>query len=320
MFKSKIMLAIILTITTIPTFCYAYDKASNLILGGRSLECSRYLKDNSDDSNEYYSLERFFRPSNTPILNTIREKIFYDMYGKSYNEIIIPNDVLKTPEDTILNYFSVLREAANPKDNTNTGCGSIGDTKAPYALAYNFLSKSYKEKYSYEEYVKSFENTLHINLIKLNQVPLDENNTNDLKYFVELEIIKGSEEKLGLFAYYFGYIYLEKEDNVYKINDMSYTGENYLCAPYHGWSYDAQSFVEIEYGNWCSLIDSKIIVKQDGYEKKVYFSDKDKNEYYVLFYQLTNGVDIKIADYKKDKDGKWNVVYINPQKCLDKNK
>ena len=64
----------------------------------------------------------------------------------------------------------------------------------------------------------------------------------------------------------------------------------------------------------------EIIVKQNGYEKKVYFSDKDKNEYYVLFYQLTNGVDIKISDYKKDKDGKWNVVYINPQKCLDKNK
>ena len=36
----------------------------------------------------------------------------------------------------------------------------------------------------------------------------------------------------------------------------------------------------------------------------------------MLFYQLTNGVDIKIADYKKNKDGKWELIYINPEKCL----
>ena len=53
--------------------------------------------------------------------------------------------------------------------------------------------------------------------------------------------------------------------------------------------------------------------------KKVYFKDKNMNEYYVLFYQLTNGVDIKIADYKKNKDGKWDQIYIDPTKCLEKN-
>ena len=317
MFKSKVKMFIIVVITCIPILCEAYDKPTNLILGGSYLEDNKERKDDNN-SDEYYSLERFFRPSNMPILNNVREKIFYDMYGKKYKEINIHNDILKTPDDNIINYFSVLREAANPTDKTNTGCGSIGDGKAPYVVAYNFLSKPYQERYSYEDYIKSFENILHINLIKLNQVPPDEVNKNDLKYFVELEVIKGSEEKLGLFAYYFGYIYLDKEDGLYKIKDMKYTGENYLCAPYHGWSYDAQSFVEIEYGDWCSLIDSKVFVKQKGYEKKVYFTDKDKNEYYVLFYQLTNGVDIKIADYKKDKNGNWSVVYINPEKCLDK--
>jgi hypothetical protein len=322
MFKEKItvLLATIL-ISSTSLVNGEENNINNLILGGRYLEESKIEQEiEVDNDEESYSLERFFRPSNTPILNTKRNLLSIDDYNKNPSDIKINKELLKTPEDTIVNYFSILREAANPLDNTKTGCGSLGDTKGPYPYAYNFLSKSYKDKVSYDEYLNSFKNQLHINLIKLNQVTPDENNTNDLKYFVELEIIKGSEEKLGLFAYYFGYIYLEKEDNVYKINDMSYTGENYLCAPYHGWSYDAQSFVEIEYGNWCSLIDSKIIVKQNGYEKKVYFSDKDKNEYYVLFYQLTNGVDIKISDYKKDKDGKWNVVYINPQKCLDKNK
>ncbi len=105
----------------------------------------------------------------------------------------------------------------------------------------------------------------------------------------------------------------------YKIVDMNYTPENYLCAPYHGWNYDAKDFVEVEYGNWCSFIEGEVIVNQQGYEKKVYYKDKEDNEYFVLFYELTNGVDKKIADYKKNKDDEWDVVYINPYKCL-KNK
>ena len=99
---------------------------------------------------------------------------------------------------------------------------------------------------------------------------------------------------------------------------MDYTGENYLCAPYHGWAYDAQTFVEVEYGNECSLLDSDVIVNEDGYEKRAYYKDKDDNEYYVLFYELTNGVDKKIADYKKNEDNEWEVIYINPEKCIDK--
>lgn len=166
----------------------------------------------------------------------------------------------------------------------------------------------------------SFENQLHINLIKLNEVPPDKNRPNDIKYFVELEVIEGTDKPKGVFAYYYGYIYLEKEDDVYKIKDMMYAPENYLCAPYHGWSWDAKSLVEIEYGGWCSLVDGEVIVKDDGYERKVYFKDKDKNEHYVLFYQLTNGVDIKIADYKKNKDGKWEHIYIDTKKCLENKK
>ncbi|WP_122638165.1 hypothetical protein [Romboutsia sp. Marseille-P6047] len=227
---------------------------------------------------------------------------------------------MKSPEDTIINYFSVLREAANPTEDTNTGCGSLGDTKGPYPVAYNFLSSSYKLKYSYNEYLKSFENKLHINLIKLNKVDSEEEESSELKYFVELEVIEGSKEKLGLFAYYYGYIYLEKEGHTYKIKDMEYLGENYLCAPYHGWKYDAKSFIEIEYRDWCSLVDGNIEITQDGYKKKAYFKDKNKNEYYVLFYQLTNGVDIKIADYKNNKNNKWELIHIYPEKCLDKKK
>ena len=138
-----------------------------------------------------------------------------------------------------------------------------------------------------------------------------------MKYFVEIEVIEGSRNEKGLFAYYYGNIYLDKENDGYKIVKMNFSPENYLCAPYHGWAYDAKTFVEIEYGNWCSLLDGDVIVNEENYEKRAYYKDKDDNEYYVLFYELTNGVDKKIADYKKNKDNQWEVIYINPEKCIE---
>lgn len=61
--------------------------------------------------------------------------------------------------------------------------------------------------------------------------------------------MEGSTEEKGLFAYYYGNIYLIKEDGKYKIVKMDFSSQNYLCSPYHGWAYDAKSFVEVEYGN-----------------------------------------------------------------------
>ena len=309
MFKRRLagLLTIILISSTL-VINSEENKLDKLILGGRYLEETKIEEEiKVDNEEDIYNLERFFRPSNMPILNTKRNLLSINDYGKKPSDIKINKELLKPPKETIINYFSVLRETANPLDNTQTGCGTLGDATGPYPLAYNFLSKSYKEKVSYKEYFKSFENQLHINLIKLNEVPSDKKRPNDIKYFVELEVIEGTDKPKGVFAYY----------NVYKIKDMMYTPENYLCAPYHGWSWDAKSLVEIEYGGWCSLIDGEVVVKENGYEKKVYFKDKDKNDYYVLFYQLTNGVDIKIADYKKNKDGKWELIYIDPEKCLE---
>ncbi|MBQ3420873.1 MAG: hypothetical protein IJH34_04250 [Romboutsia sp.] len=317
MFRQKI--TILLSIILISSTLLANGEPNNLILGGTYLQERKIESEiKVDNEEETYSLERFFRPSNMPILNTKRNLLNIDDYNKNPSDININKDLLKTPQDTIINYFSVLREAANPLEDTKTGCGSLGDTKGPYPYAYNFLSKSYKDKITYQQYLDSFKNQLHINLIKLNEVPPNQN-SDDIKYFVELEVIEGTDKPKGVFAYYYGYIYLEKEDDLYKIKKMEYSPENYLCAPYHSWNWDAKSVVEIEYGEWCSLIDGETVLIKDGYERKVYFKDKNKNEYYVLFYELTNGVDIKIADYKKNKDGKWELIYINPSKCL-KNK
>ena len=302
-------------------------KSHDIIFGGKYVKEAKIKKDRSidnkenskDDSQEKYRLNRYFRPSNNPVLNATTDKYLEDLIGSDTTNVTIPDRFLKTPRDTVINYFSLLREASNPTKDTQTGCGTIGYSHEPYPIAYKFLADSYQKRLPYEQYLKSFKNILHINLIKANQLPQDKDNPDTIKYFVELETIEGTNQPKGVFAYYYGYIYLQKIDSVYKIVNMEYTPQNFLCGAYHGWSHDAKYFVEIKYGNWCHLVDGSVTIKQDGYEKRAYFKDKDGNEYYVLFYQLTNGNDIKIADYKKDKDGNWERIYINPEKCLEKN-
>ena len=298
----------------------AVEKENKYILGGNLVEESIIYEELElvDSGEESYDLERFFRPSDMVILNNENLNILNEFYNKNPYKMKLPSKPFRSGKDTVVNYFNVLREAANPIEENKTGCGTLGEAKGPYPVAYNFLSKSYQKELSYKDFLDSFKNMLHINLIKVNNVPADEDNPDLLKYFVELEVIEGSTENKGLFAYYYGYIYLDKENDGYKIVKMDYSSENYLCAPYHGWAYDAKSFVEIEYGNWCSLVDGDVIVNEDGYQKRAYYKDKDDNEYYVLFYELTNGVDKKIADYKKNEENQWEVIYINPEKCLDK--
>lgn len=315
-----LLLCLIIIITTMPLKIDATENGNKYILGGNLVDESIIYEDLElvDSSEESYDLERFFRPSDMVILNNENLNILEEFYNKNPYKIELPSKPFRSGKDTVLNYFNVLREAANPTEENKTGCGSLGNAKWPYPVAYNFLSKSYQKELSYKDFLNSFKNMLHINLIKVNNIPSDKDNPDLLKYFVELEIIEGSTEDKGVFAYYYGYIYLDKENDGYKIVKMDYSAENYLCAPYHGWAYDAKSFVEIEYGNWCSLIEGDVIVNEDGYQKRVYYKDKDENEYYVLFYELTNGVDKKIADYKKNEENQWEVIYINPEKCIDK--
>ncbi len=270
----------------------ATEKENKYILGGNLVDESIIDEDLEvvDSKEEYYDLERFFRPSDMAILNDENLNILKEFYDKNPYKMDLPSKPFRSGKDTVVNYFNVLREAANPIEDNETGCGSIGDVRAPYPVAYNFLSKSYQKELSYKDFLDSFKNILHINLIKVNNVPADEDKPDLLKYFVELEVIEGSTENKGLFSYYYGYIYLDKEKDGYKIVNMDYSSENYLCAPYHGWAYDAKTFVEIEYGNWCSLIDGDVIVNEDGYEKRAY--------------------------YKNNEDNECDVIYINPEKCI----
>jgi len=269
---------------------------------------------------EKIDIERYFRPSKLPVLNNrnIKMEIFDNYYGDETSEIpTLPAYLFKTPEETIINYYSVLREAANPYEEKSAGCGTIGDAKAPYPIAYHFLSSEYQEKLPFKEYLKIFENILHINLIKFQEVPVY-GDTEVMRYFVEFETIEGSEKGVAYFAYYYAFVDIVKEGNQYKISNIDLYPENYLCAPYHGWNYIAEEVVDIKYGEWCSLVKMRIPTQQVGFTKNIYFRGTDGNYYMIQFYQLTNGMDIEIAQYRRSRNGKWELIELDPSECIEK--
>lgn len=315
----KYIFIIVILIVGVIGYSFMKDDSEEIFAGAnyRYYECFASGEDYVSTKDKD---EKYFRTSNEPIINKREEvyKLIDSDYDKEYSNIIIPKDILKTPEDTILNYFSLLREAANPLEGKNIGCGSLGTGNVPYKIVYNFLANEYKDKVSFKDYEKSFENIDHINLLKLKEVP--SNNSSEVKYFFEIETIEGSDKDVAYFAYYYGYIYISKVNDTYKISNIDMKGENYLCTPYHGWASDAALSVEIKYGNWCKMIKSMGETEIDGYEKKIYFEGTDNKEYKIVFYTLTNDNDVEVAQYVKNEEGTWSHIELDPNKCLENNK
>jgi hypothetical protein len=263
------------------------------------------------------NVERYFRPSCLPILNDRFPSSFFDpYYDKKPNEIKLSPSLMASPDNTIINYFSVLREAENLSTEKIAGCGTIGNSKIPYPVSYQFLTSDYQKRFPYNSYLKSFEDIAHINLIKLKRIPDDKNHPHTIPYFIELETIEGSTKRLTYFAYYFGFIYLRNEGNCFKIEDMELFGEDFLCAAYHLWQHNAEEVVDIKYGNWCHLVKKRLPTKQDGYVKNIDVIGTDGNEYRFVFFQLTNDTDIFIAQYKRNTLGKWEQIEMDPEKCV----
>jgi hypothetical protein len=262
-------------------------------------------------------VERYFRPSSLPIKNTFIQNFqFFDpFYEKKETEIKLPASLLRSPDETILNYFSIVREAENLTEQQLGGCGTVGMAKMPFPIAYNFFTKDYQKSVSFHDYLQSFAGIGHLNLIKMNRLP-DEKDF--VPYFIELETIEGSAKGVTYFAYYYGYVQLVKEHSLYKIKEMKLYGEDFLCAPYHLWQHDAEAVVGIMYGEWCHLIKKQLPTKQNGYVKTIDFAGTDGADYRFIFYQLTNDTDVLISQFKKDAKGEWEFIKINPEDCIKK--
>jgi hypothetical protein len=267
---------------------------------------------NQMDPTAYH--QKYFRPSCSPALNLRFEnwEFFNPYFEKDHEQILVPAELNRTPEDTLLNYFSILREAENMGGR---GCGSIGFARIPFPLAYNFVSEVYQEKLSYEDYFSSFAGIGHTSLIKLCRVP---DGKRGIRYFYEIETIEAFEGKgAEFFGYSYGFIQLVHEQEGYRISDLQQIPEDFLCAPYHGWNHDGEAVVEVKFGNWCKLIQKRYPTIKNGYVKNIYFHGNDGADYYFIFFTLTNGTDIEIAQFRKVGVEKWKQVQMKPEEeCI----
>ncbi|MFF5395877.1 hypothetical protein ACFY5J_00590 [Peribacillus butanolivorans] len=269
-------------------------------------------KRNKMDITSYH--QKYFRPSCLKVLNLrFNSWEFYSLFSeKTHDQIKLPPELTRTPEDTLLNYFSVLREAENMGGRS---CGTVGQARTPFPIAYNFLSKEYQNKLSYDEYFNSFAGIGHTSLIKLFRVP---DGKKGIKFFYEVETIEGFKGKRAeYFGYSYGFIQLIHEKEGFRISDLSKFEEDFLCAPYHGWDHDGEAVVEVKYGSWCKLIQQMYPTVITGYFKNIYFHGTDGADYCFIFVTLTNGTDVEIAQYRKVSNDMWIQVNMKPEEeCL----
>lgn len=266
-------------------------------------------------------VEQFFRPSCRSILN--RRVFGYQFFApyseKTYDEIHLPPSLMETPEQMLLNYFSILREAENLTSSLIGGCGTVGEAREPFPIAYNFFTKAYQQKMPYASYLSSFEGIGHTNLIKLYKLP-NPTNKPPLQFFVELETINGTATGVTGFQYHYGIISVIQEEGLSKIDAITLTGEDFLCAAYHGWRQKAEDVVDIEYGGWCKFIKKRLPTKRDGFVKTIDIIGTDGHDYRFIFIQLTNDTDVLVSQLVKGKQGQWEVTHIDPEKCIEEQK
>ncbi|HYF75434.1 MAG TPA: hypothetical protein VD757_02500 [Candidatus Nitrosocosmicus sp.] len=179
-------------------YCRSTD-AVRVVMGGRLyMETVSCESDAGHEKRVYY--EKYFRPSRLPTLNIreIKTDFLWKYNDQAPGKLAAPAYMRKTPEDTLLNYFAILKHAENLKEGSTGGCGTVGDEKLPYPAAYGFLTADYQKRLPYKKYLESFEGIGQINLIKLEGVPRDRENTELLRYFIELETIEGSAKGLPI--------------------------------------------------------------------------------------------------------------------------
>ncbi len=325
-YKSGIIVSLFCIILAITTICIRVDNQNhkNNIVGGSVKDLTQIKETDEVLSRQAVSVmkekrnnfnETYFRPSSLKSLNN--NFVDFNTFQETFKGGTVPAELMDTPIKTIVNYFSVLQQAENLTDEKTGGCGTVGYSREPYPIAYQFLSENNKKSMSYSEYLASFQGIGHINLIKV--IPVITENPHEIRYFLELEILEGTNTGGTAFNYYFAEISLVNANNRYYIDSLTLTPEDFFCAAYHGWSQNAESYVEIVYGNWCGLIKKQYTPQQNEFTKEIVVDGVNGDKYMFKFAKLTNGTDFLINTLIQ-KDGAWVPVNIDVDKCLEKMK
>ncbi len=261
----------------------------------------------ADAVQEQSTTERFQRPSQKePLPNPYSYNQFEDNSHPP---------VMKTPEDPVLAYYGLLEEAANMLGYSG-GCGSIGLGTGPYPYAYTLLTPQAQERMSEQEFEQSFRGVGHITLLQMHPLPPPAGAPEEERYYmIEIEVITGPQAKTdrdyiaqSYFAYYDGVATVRRQDGAWAIENIEYYTEDFLCAPYHGWQYDAEAVVGIVYQDNMHLID-RITGQEvvDGVRRITAVGPS--GTYRFDFVRLTNGYDTLIGEYRLE-NGQWTPVQL----------
>lgn len=252
--------------------------------------------------------ERFHRPSkDLPYPNPY----FFSDFVKADGNPPLISKKFDSSEDVILAYYGILRDASNMLGYSG-GCGTIGSAGEPYPYAYELLTAEKQRQISQKQFIESFRGTGYTTLLKLIPAYAPPGSfPNSAFYMVEIEVITGvkaeTEEEYrqgSRFAYYYGIVTTEySPDRGWKIGQIRYIPEDFLCAPWHSWFYQSEAVVQIVYGDNLKRIDQIDRTEQNGSIISIYASG-NKGQYRFDFVRLTNGYDILLHEYVLT-DGVW---------------
>jgi hypothetical protein len=187
------------------------------------------------------------------------------------------------------------------------GCGSIGNAKEPYEYAYQLFTPEYKKNHSFDEFINSYSGTGHTTFLNLHDAytPLD--TPKNIKYYVfEYEIISGTKQSDSNkdsktycnFNYMYGIITTEYyNERGWKIKSIDTLQEDFLCAPYHKWSYLSNLVIQYVYIEGLGIIDQVTNKYISGNHIHIYATGNNQ-DYRIDFVRLTNGYDLLLHEYK----------------------
>ncbi|QAT42534.1 hypothetical protein EQM06_04470 [Aminipila luticellarii] len=330
--KKKIYLSIICValVALFGTICYFLlsdlinlsEESPNKIIAGGILHSSLHVSGGSIPvmKPEDLSSERFQRPSKEcPYPNPYT---FQD-FRKDNNKLPLISKKFKNPEDLILAYYGILQEASNMLGYSG-GCGTIGWSGLPYPYSYELLTGDKQQEMPFDQYVDSFSGIGYTTLLKLLPAYTPADTDHHIKYYmVEIEIITGAKADTdegynqgSQFAYYYGLITVEQTNNEgWKIKNIYYIPEDFLCAPMHSWFYLSDAVVQIVYGENLKRIDKIDSTEQKDHVVRIYASGNGKS-YRFDFVRLTNGYDILLHEYILGNEG-WKETSLLGEEWKD---
>ena len=304
-----VLLGIVCCLTLPQLICLPLKSSKNMLAGGalHSPLCnpggSEQAMSQADDSSE-----RFQRPSKAlPYPNPYT---FAD-FQKADEKPPLVTKKFDDPEDLILAYYGILREASSMLGYSG-GCGTIGWSGAPYPYAYELLTGEKRRAMPLKQFINSFKGTGYTTLLTLLPAYAPPDTPKGTKYYmVEIETITGPKmddnkkyPQGSYFAYYYGLVTVEDVPGEgWKIKSIDYIPEDFLCAPMHGWFYLSDAVVQIVYGDNLKLIDKIDRIEQKNNMIHIYASGNEKS-YRFDFVRLANGYDILLHEFILD-NGRW---------------